>query len=129
MLQGGTQAPPDTTKRTGGIPLEPVLVGWLGASAVVVLQLIKTTTSVRIGMGPGAGRVDNGRLWPCHALSWSALDHPWRPKPNCQLTTPPCIAVELQSTAGVGLGLATGDQYHHNRDFVQYLQRELAWGT
>ena len=95
MLQGGTQAPPDTTKRTSGIALEPVLVGWLGASAVVAQQLIKTTTSVWIGMGPGAGRVDNGRLWPYHALSWSALDHSWRPKPNYQLTTPLCIVVEL----------------------------------
>ena len=54
-----------------------MLVGWLGASAVVVLQLIKTTTSVWIGMGPGAGRVDNERRWPYHLLSWSALDHSW----------------------------------------------------
>ena len=74
MLQGGTQAPPDTTKRTSGIPLEPVLVGWLGTSAVVAQQLIITTTSVWIGMGPGAGQVDNDWLWPYHLLSWSALD-------------------------------------------------------
>ena len=95
MPWGGTQAPPATTKRTSGIPLESVLVGWLGTSAVVAQQLIKTTTSVWIGMGPGAGRVDNERPWPYHLLSWSALDHSWRPKPNYQLTTPPCIVVEL----------------------------------
>ena len=95
MPWGGTQAPPDTTKRTSGIPLESVLVGWLGTSAVVAQQLIKTTTSVWIGMGPGAGRVDNGRLWPDHALICSALGHSWRPKPNYQLTTQSCIVIEL----------------------------------
>ena len=95
MPWGGTQAPPDTTKRTSGIPLESVLVGWLETSVVVAQELIKSTTSVWIGMGPGAGRVDNGRLWPYHALSWSALNQSWRPKPNYQLTTPSCIVVEL----------------------------------
>ena len=88
-------APPGTTKRASGIPLEPVLVGWLETSVVVAQKLIKSTTSVWIGMGPGAGRVDNDRLWSYHALSWSALDHPWRPKPNYQRTTLSCIVVEL----------------------------------
>ena len=95
MLLGGTQLPPATTRRTSGIPIEPVLVGLLETSVVVAQQLIKSTTSVWIGMGPGAGRVDNGRLWPYHALSWSALNQSWRPKPNYQLTTPSCIVVEL----------------------------------
>ena len=81
--------------RTSGIPLESVLVEWLETSAVVAQQLIKSTTSVWIGMGAGAGQVDNERPWPCHLLSWSALDHSWRPKPNYQLTTPMCIVVEL----------------------------------
>ena len=95
MLCGDSGEPPAASQRTSGIPLEPVLVGLLGTSAVVAQQLIKTTTSVRIGMGPGAGRVINGRLWPYHALSWSALNQSWRPKPNYQLTTPSCIVVEL----------------------------------
>ena len=95
MLLGGTQLPPATTRRTSGIPIEPVLVGLLETSVVVAQQLIKSTTSVWIEMGPGAGRVDNDRLWPYHMLSWSALDHLWRPKPNYQLTTPSCTVVEL----------------------------------
>ena len=74
MPWGGTPAPPGTTKRTSGIPIEPVLVGLLETSVVVAQQLIKSTTSVWIGMGPGAGRVDNDWLWPYHLLSWSALD-------------------------------------------------------
>ena len=46
-----------------------MLVGLLETSVVVAQQLIKSTTSVWIGMGPGAGRVDNDRLWSYHALS------------------------------------------------------------
>ena len=87
--------PPAASHRTGAVPLESVLVGLLGTSAVVAQHLIKTTSSVWIGMGPGAGRVDNGPLWPYHALRWSALNQSWRPKPNYQLTTPSCIVVEL----------------------------------
>ena len=90
--QGGASS---ASYRTSGIPLESVLVGWLETSVVVAQQLIKSTTSVWIGMGPGAGRVDNDQLWLYHMLRWCALDRPWRPKPNYQLTTPPCIVVEL----------------------------------
>ena len=95
MLYGHSGEPPAASYRASGIPLESMLVGWLETSAVVAQQLIITTTSVWIGMGPGAGRVDNGRLWPYHAVSWSALNQSWRPKPNYQLTTPSCIVVEL----------------------------------
>ena len=35
-----------------------MLVGLLETSVVVAQQLIKSTTSVWIGMGPGAGRVE-----------------------------------------------------------------------
>ena len=55
MLWGGTRAPPDTTNRASGIPIEPLLVGLLETSVVVAQQLIKSTISVWIGMGPGAG--------------------------------------------------------------------------
>ena len=105
-----------------------MLVGLLETSAVVAQQLIKSTTCTWMGMGPGAGRVYNDRLWTYHALRYSTFDPLRRPKPNYQLTTPLCIVVELESTAGVGLGLATSDQYRHNRHFMQYLQRQLAWG-
>ena len=95
MLCGDSGEPPAASYRASGIPLESMLVGWLETGVVVAQQLIKSTTYLWIGMGPGAGRVNNGRLWPYHALSWSALDHSWRPKPNYQLTTPSCIVVEL----------------------------------
>mgnify|MGYP007018384012 CR=1 FL=1 len=95
MLYGHSGEPPAASYRISGIPLELVLVEWLETSAGVAKQLIKSTTSARIGMGLGTGRVDNDRLWPYHVLSWSALDHSWRPKPNYQLTTSSCIVVEL----------------------------------
>ena len=62
MLYGHSGDPPAASYRTSGIPLESVLLGWLETSVVVAQQLIKSTTSVWIGMGPGAGRVDNNRL-------------------------------------------------------------------
>ena len=64
MLYGDSGGPSSASYRTSGIPLESVLVGRLETSTVVAQQLIKSTTSVWIGMGPGAGRVDNDWLWP-----------------------------------------------------------------
>ena len=88
---GGSSA----SYRTSGIPLESVLVGRLGTSTVVAQQLIKSTTYLWIGMGPGAGGVGDDWFWLDHALSWSDFDPPCLPKPNYQLTTLLCIVVEL----------------------------------
>ena len=92
---GAPAPPPATAKRTSGIPTGPVLVGLLETSAVDAQQLIKSTRCTWMGVGPGAGRVGNDRLWPYHALSYSAFDPSRRPKPNYHLTTPSCIVVEL----------------------------------
>ena len=92
---GAPAPPPSRPIPTTGIPTGPVLVGLLETSAVVAQQLIKSTTCMWMGMGPGAGRVYNDRPWTYHALSYSAFDPSRRLKPNYQLTTPLCIVVEL----------------------------------
>ena len=74
MLYGDSGNPPAASYRTSGIPLEFVLLGWLETSAVVAQQLIKSTTYLWMGMGPGAGEVGDDWLWPDNALSWSDSD-------------------------------------------------------
>ena len=60
--------------RTSAIPLGPVLVGWLETSVVIAQQLIKSTTYLWIGMGPGPGGVGGDWFWPDHTLRWSGFD-------------------------------------------------------
>ena len=74
MLCGDSGEPPAASYRASGIPLESMLVGWLETGVVVAQQLIKSTTYLWIGMGPGTGGVGGDWFWPDHALSWSGFD-------------------------------------------------------